>query len=320
VNTVRLALLALVWGSGYLWVELALRGGWGPVQLTVARSALGAGVLALVCLALRKRFPRGWRTWRDLGVAAFLCNAAPFVLIGFGQQTVDSGTAGVLNATTPLWALMFARDRGGAKLFGAVLGFAGVLVIFAPWETGAFAGVGALALLAAAASYAAGFAFMARRLVGRGTDTMALAAAQLAMATLLSAALLPREASFGARTTLSTVAVIVLGLACTGFTFHLSYRLIAAEGATRTAMVGYLLPVVAVGLGALVLAEQLTFRVVAGMVVVLCGVACTRDWQMDRARRITARWRARRAGDRAAAGAAGVSPVDPAVQVRRARR
>lgn len=316
----RLALLALVWGSGFLWIELALQGGWGPVQLTVARSALGAAVLTLVCLALRRRFPRGGRTWRDLGVAALLCNAAPFVLIGFGQQSVDSGPAGVLNATTPLWALMFTRDRSGAKLSGVAIGFAGVLLIFAPWETGAFAGVGALALLAAAASYAAGFAFMARRLVGRGTDTLVLAAAQLAMAALLSAALLPREADFGSRTTLSTVAVVVLGVACTGFTFYLSYRLIADEGATSTAMVGYLLPVVSVGLGALVLAEQITFRVVAGMLAVLCGVAFTRDWRLDRARRVTARRRARRPGDRAAAGAAGVSPLDPAVQVRRARR
>ncbi|AVZ77855.1 hypothetical protein SLUN_36260 [Streptomyces lunaelactis] len=70
----------------------------------------------------------------------------------------------------------------------------------------------------------------------------------------------------------------ILGIFGTGFTFALNYRLIADEGATNAATVVYLLPVVSITLGAIALGEQLTFRVVAGMVVVLVGVGLTR-WQ-----------------------------------------
>lgn len=72
------------------------------------------------------------------------------------------------------------------------------------------------------------------------------------------------------------VAVLVLGVVATGVTFHLTYRIIAAEGATNAATVGYLLPVVSVALGATVLGEGFTVRVAAGMLVVLVGVGLTR--------------------------------------------
>ncbi len=72
------------------------------------------------------------------------------------------------------------------------------------------------------------------------------------------------------------LAVGVLGVLATGVTFHLNYRMIAEEGPTSAATVGYLLPVVSVALGALVLDEPLTVRVVTGMAVVLVGVGLTR--------------------------------------------
>src|SRR5215207_6236400 len=58
----------------------------------------------------------------------------------------------------------------------------------------------------------------------------------------------------------------------TGVTFHLTYRIIADEGATNAATVGYLLPVVSVALGAILLGEQVGVRVLIGMAIVLAGV------------------------------------------------
>jgi drug/metabolite transporter (DMT)-like permease len=65
-------------------------------------------------------------------------------------------------------------------------------------------------------------------------------------------------------------------VAATGVTFHLTYRMIAAEGVTNAATVGYLLPVVSVALGALILNEHIGLRSVAGTAVVLLAVALTR--------------------------------------------
>jgi len=266
--------LALLWGSGFLWIKVALNHGLSPVQITLARCVLGAAVLLALAVAARQRLPRSPAVWRHLAVAALFCNALPFALFAVGERTVDSGLAGVLNATTPLWTLLISLERPSrARLAGLLLGFGGVLLIFAPWH--AHPSWGALALLAAAASYGAGFVYMGRWLTGRGTAPIALSAAQLIAATGWSTLALPVAGPVRVDLT-GVVAVVVLGVFCTGVTFYLSYRLIADEGPTSAATVGYLLPVVSVALGAVVLDERLGLRVLAGMAVVLLAVALTR--------------------------------------------
>ncbi|QDQ12406.1 DMT family transporter [Streptomyces spectabilis] len=279
----RVAVLALLWGSSFLWIKLSLDGGLAPLHVTVVRCALGAAVLLGLARAARQRLPRDRRTWGHLVVAALFCNALPFLFFSIGEQTVDSGVAGVMNATTPLWSLglglLLRTDRGLGpyRLGGLVLGLAGTLLIFAPWHEAGLASSGALVLLAAAVSYAVAFAYMARHLIGRGTEPLALSAAQLLVATGLTALGLPFTAGSGTAPSLTGVAaVVVLGVFGTGLTFHLNSRLIADEGPTAAATVGYLLPVVSVALGALVLGEALSVRVVVGMAVVLAGVGLTR--------------------------------------------
>ncbi|MER7948679.1 DMT family transporter [Streptomyces sp. NPDC096079] len=281
-SAMRMGVLALLWGSGFLWIKISLNEGLTPGWITFVRCLLGAAVLLALAYASGQRPPRDRGTWGRLGIAALLCNALPFLLFSVGEQTVDSGVAGVLNATTPLWSLLIGlglgteRPTSPARLGGLALGFTGVLLIFAPWSTGTgLLTWGALALLGASVSYAAAFAYMARRLTDRGTAPLALSAAQLLAATALSTPAL--AASGPARVTATGVlAVLVLGVFATGLTFHLNYRMIAEEGPTSAATVGYLLPVVSVTLGALALHEPLSARVLTGMAVVLAGVGLTR--------------------------------------------
>ncbi|WP_439383742.1 DMT family transporter [Amycolatopsis lexingtonensis] len=277
---VRIAVLALLWGSGFLWIKLALTG-LSPVHLTLIRCALGALTLLVLAFAARQRLPRDRGTWGRLIVAAFFCNALPFALFGIGERTVDSGVAGVMNATTPLWSLLIGvalgteRRLGPARLLGLALGFAGIVVIFAPWEQEGLLSTGALALLAAGLSYAIAFAYMARKLPPNGAP-LALSAAQLTTATALTALALPVAGTAPQVNLTALAAVTVLGVFGTGITFYLNYRVIADEGPTAAATVGYLLPVVSVSLGTLFLGEPLTPRVVGGMVIVLFAVALTR--------------------------------------------
>ncbi|MCX5211846.1 DMT family transporter [Kitasatospora sp. NBC_00240] len=278
----RLGVLALLWGSTFLWIKLALAG-LSPVQVTLARCALGSLMLLVLALKARAPLPRGRAVRRHLLVAAFFCNALPFALFSLGEQTVGSGMAGVLNATTPLWSLLIGlaigTERGlrPVRLGGLLLGFAGTVVIFSPWQQTGPVGWGALAILAAAASYAVGFAYMGRNLVATGIPTIALSSAQLVAATALTALTLPAGGLAPVHLAPETLlAVGVLGIFATGITFHLTYRIIADEGATNAATVGYLLPVVSVLLGAVVLHEPLSLRIAVGMAVVLTGVAMTR--------------------------------------------
>jgi drug/metabolite transporter (DMT)-like permease len=277
-----MALLALLWGSSFLWIKLALHG-LSPLQITAVRLTTGGGLVLLLCLLTRHRLPRGRRIWGHLVVAAIFGNVVPFTLYGLGERTVDSGLAGVLNATTPLWALLIGilvgaeRRLTAMRVGGLLLGFAGTLLIFEPWHAGGLASWGTLAILGAAVSYGICFTYMGAFLAGRGGTPMALSAAQLLTAAGLTMALVPVAGLQPVHLEpLALVAVTILGVLGTGLAYVLNYRLIADEGPTNAATVAYLMPVVSVLLGTVFLAEPLTFRVVAGMVIVLLGVAMTK--------------------------------------------
>ncbi|WNV90806.1 EamA family transporter [Umezawaea sp. Da 62-37] len=279
---IRFGVLALIWGSSFLWIKVALTG-FSPVQITMGRTALGAAVIVALLCARGHRLPRAPRTWGHLAVAALFGNVIPFVLFAVGERTVDSGVAGVINSTTPLWTLGlglllgFEKQRGGARTAGLALGFLGTLLIFAPWQRAGLASWGALACLAAAASYAVAYVYISRTLSGQGLSPLQLSSGQLVVGSGLTAFIVPvgglqeMHPSAGA-----LLALGILGVFGTGVAFILNYRLIQDEGPTNATTVGYLLPVVSVLLGAAFLHEELTIRVVAGMVVVLFGIALTR--------------------------------------------
>ena len=274
--------LALMWGSSFLWIKVGLDS-FSPVQLVLIRLVLGTTVLLGLCAAYRHRLPARRRVWGHLAVAAMFHNALPFLLFAIGEQTVDSGVTGVINSTTPLWALAVAlvwrieRRLNGVRMLGLLLGIAGTMLIFAPWQSGGLLSWGALACLAASASYGFVFVYEGRFLVETGASPIALAAAQMISASgfmLLAVpvgGLSPIHLETG-----PLLAVVVLGIFSTGIAFALNYRLISAAGAVAASTVGYLLPVVSVLMGTLFLNEALNLRVVAGMVVVLAGVGLTR--------------------------------------------
>jgi drug/metabolite transporter (DMT)-like permease len=276
----RLALLALLWGSGFLWIKLALRG-FTPTQIVLIRLSLGALVLLPIALTRGMRLPTGRTTWTHLFVAALVANAIPYTLFGVGEQTVGSNVAGVINATTPLWTVLFAfligtdRTMSVRRGVGLALGFAGTLLIFTPWESAnEIASWGGLAILAASASYGISYVYMGKYLTNRGIPPIMLSATQLAAGAALMALALP----FGGLVAPhwradAVISLLVLGVLGTGMAYVLNYRLIGDEGPTVASTTTYLLPVVAVVLGALVVNEAITWPMIAGMVVVLGGVA-----------------------------------------------
>jgi drug/metabolite transporter (DMT)-like permease len=285
----RMALLALLWGSVFLWIKLAITHGLSPVQVAAARCALGSVVLFGLARVFKQRIPRDMATWRRLFAAAFLCNFLPFLLFNIGEKTVDSGLAGALHATTPLWSLLLGLAIGTESLnrwvrvCGLALGFLGVSLIFAPWQGQGLLRGGSIAILIAAASYACAFAYMARNLTSTSNGPIAMSAAQLIAATVWCLAALPFDTSAqGTFDTTALIAIVMLGVFGTGVTFYLNYRLIADEGPTNAATVGYLLPIVSLALGYFVLGEPLGLRALAGTLVVLAGVALAKRGKLSR--------------------------------------
>jgi drug/metabolite transporter (DMT)-like permease len=258
-------------------------GGLSPIQIALIRLLLGAAVIIGLALLTRTKLPRDRKVWSRMVVPALFGNAIPFTLFGLGERTVDSGVAGVLNATTPLWALLITlvigteRRLGAVRLTGLLLGFAGTLVIFAPWHAAGLASWGALACLVAAISYAISYAYIGKNLVGK-LSPIAMSASQMGGGAVLVAVALPFTGGLDTVRlgVAPLVAVSILGVFGTGVALVFNNRLIIDEGVTTATSVGYLLPVVSVLLGVFFLHEPLNVRIVAGMVVVLAGVALSR--------------------------------------------
>jgi drug/metabolite transporter (DMT)-like permease len=279
----RIGLLALIWGSAFLWIKLADRG-FSPVEVTLARLALGAAVLFVVVLARREKIPRSAQLWAHIAVAALFANAVPYLLFAVAEQHVDSSTAGIINATTPLWTVVLALAVRHQKAVtswqavGLIIGFIGAVLIFTPWNTAAgLTSAGALECLAASISYAVSYIYMDKFLARRGIGSVVLSACQLAAASvMLAVALALTGVPTPHVTAVSVAAIAVLGVIGTGFAYVLNYQIITSEGATVASTVTYLLPVVAIALGVLVLGESITVHALAGIALVLAGVALTR--------------------------------------------
>ena len=119
--------------------------------------------------------PRSARMWTHITVAALFGNAVPYLLFAVAEQTVDSSTAGIINATTPLWTVLLALAIRHQKTVtswqaaGLIAGFAGALLIFAPWaSSSSVASAGGLECLAASVSYAISYIYMDKSLqIGR---------------------------------------------------------------------------------------------------------------------------------------------------------
>jgi drug/metabolite transporter (DMT)-like permease len=281
-SVLRLVMLALLWGSSFLFIKVAVEGV-SPVQLVLARLALGALVLLALVGIRRAPMPRDAWMWGHLAVAAVVGNIVPYFLFGWGEQRgVASAVAGSLNATTPLFTLVIARATGTERIIGPtraaglLIGFLGAVVALAPWENGASAhtGIGQLACLLAAASYGVSYVYMRRFITGRGVSPLALAASQLAVATVLLSITAPLTARDPVTlTTAVMLSIIALGVLGTGIAYILNYRLIADEGATTASTVTYLLPIVAVALGIIVLGEPISWTLFAGTALILLGIA-----------------------------------------------
>jgi drug/metabolite transporter (DMT)-like permease len=211
---------------------------------------------------------------------AVITNLAPYFLFAWAEVRVNSGLAGVLNATTPLFTLVAALATGTernapSRLAGLAVGLVGVVILVAPWSTSQRSTIaGIVAALAASACYALGYVYARRFLTSRAVPAVVLSTGQMLVGGLLLAAAFPFAGGGPMHLSATVVgSVLALGVAGTGAAYVLNYQLIAEEGPTAASTANYLIPVVAVILGTAVLAEPVTWHLVLGAITILAGVA-----------------------------------------------
>lgn len=275
----ELLLLATIWGGSFISNRLALNE--VPVLTTVAFRVAGACLLLWVYVRLRRLpIPRSPRIWLAFLIMGLLNNALPFTLITWGQLTIPSGLAAIVNASTAIFgvlaaALIFRDERLTARrLTGVLLGFAGVAVAIGlqALTTLNLTSLPQLALVAAAMSYALAAVF-ARRMLG-GLAPQVAAAGMLTGSTVLMVpvALLADGApsithSPGIWASLGYLAVI-----STAGAYLLYYRVLGMAGAGNLSLVTLLTAPIAILLGALILGEALPPRAYAGFALIALGL------------------------------------------------
>jgi drug/metabolite transporter (DMT)-like permease len=280
-------LLGAIWGTSFLFIKVGVRE-LHPLWLTFGRVVAGAAVLLVVLVATRDRLPRDLRLWAHLVVTAALGVAIPFTLFGFGEQRVSSVLAGIWNAATPLVALplavlAFRTERMTVKRAAGIgVGFVGVLVVLGVWrDVGGSHLIGQLMCFGAAMCYAVAIPYQKRFVAGRSDSGVAIAAAQLLVAAVQLGVVAPLLAGAPpVPTGLSgpvLLSVLLLGALGTGLAFVLNFRVIRVAGASTSASVTYLMPIVATVVGVLILHEDLVWNQPVGAAVVLAGVAVSQD-------------------------------------------
>lgn len=281
VNWLLLLCLVLLWGTSFLFTALAVAT-IDPLSIVFYRVLIGAIVLTIYLYARRKRLPRSFTSWLIFLLFGFVGNLLPFFLIAWGQQTIDSGLAGMIMAIMPLITMLLAHyfiqgeDLNAFKMIGFVLGITGVSILLGPVFRGTMLEMlSGVAIFIAACSYAIN-TILVRRLPH--FDPLVAGAGLLIAASL--ALLVPwwqlaSPVSDKASMT-SLISLVWLGIGPTGIATIILFVVIDRAGPTFLSTINYLIPVVAFFSGVLFLNEPLSWISLLALAIILSGISLTR--------------------------------------------
>jgi drug/metabolite transporter (DMT)-like permease len=277
-----LLLLSLLWGSSFYFYKVLVVA-LPPVTVVTGRVGIAAIALNLLLLARGESLPRD--RWKDFLISGVLNNVLSFILICWGETRITSGMASILNAVTPMFVVVIGHfvthdeKMSWAKIGGIGLGVLGTIILVGPQAfRGASAALGEMAVIVASLFYAMGGLYSRHF---RGLPPLVAATGQLTAAT---AVLLPlslvvdRPWSLpmpGWETGLSLLAIALVNTAAAYLVY---FRLLAGAAVTHASLVTFLIPPIALLLGAGILEERITLQAVSGMVVIALGLAAIDGW------------------------------------------
>ncbi len=274
-----LIVLSVLWGGSFFFNKLTVAE-WPPFAVVQVRVGLAALALLLAVRIAGHSMAVGRDLWLAFFGMGILNNLIPFSLFLWGQQQIASGLASILNATTPIFAVLvmhcFGNEKAtGLKLGGVLAGLVGVAILMGP---DALSGLGSnlaaqIACILAAVSYAFS-GLLGRRF--RGVSPLVAATGQLSASTLM---MLPIVFVMHPPWTLpvpsqqALLALVGLALISTALAYLLFFRIMRTAGPSNVMLVTFLIPVSAILLGSGLLGEALLPRHFAGMAAIFVGLA-----------------------------------------------
>jgi drug/metabolite transporter (DMT)-like permease len=261
-----------------MWIKIAVQE-IGPITLVAFRVLFGLLFGIVVIYIQRIRWPRTLNEWTPLLVLGMTNIAVPFFLISWGEQSIDSAVAAILDATVPLFTILIAHyllhddKMTMPKVLGLLLGFAGVIILMSKDLGASFGSIlGQLAVIVASAFYA-GSAVYARKTT-EDTPGILRSAGPLVSATVVMglATFLVESPVEIPQLRITWIALLFLGILGSGVAFIMAYYLIHEIGPTRTSMVTYLFPLGGVILGVAFLNEELSWQLLVGAALIVLSL------------------------------------------------
>jgi drug/metabolite transporter (DMT)-like permease len=282
---------ALIWGTSFLFIKIAVADV-SPYVLVVFRVFFAVVATLIMMRIYHSKIPRKPRYIWIFAVLGLLNVAIPFILISTAEESIPSGMASIMNSTVPLFTLViasvFLKEERATWLqsLGLLIGFGGIVVLMSDRLVGGFNAPlrGLIFMLIAALCYATSLIF-ARKFL-KGDDPVIQSLGQMVWAMLfVSTAALTQDPTFRFPSQpITWVLLIVLGLVNSGLANLLYYSLLNSVGPTRTVLVSYAFPLIAVLLGVIILNEPFGWRQIFGGLLIIGGVIwvnSTRKWTIS---------------------------------------
>jgi drug/metabolite transporter (DMT)-like permease len=270
-------LTGLLWGVPYLFIKVAVDpdNGFSPATVVCLRTAIGA-VILLPWAIKQKTLGSALRGIKYVAPYALLEMIGPWILIGTAEQKISSGLAGLLVASVPIWATIFASMKGDKsvwhhkRLFGIVVGFIGLVAVVGIESIKGSADPLAIAMVLVA-SIGYSYAVMMVQSGLPGVSGVAINAVAMAITAIFYLPFTVTQWPTHQIAASAIWAIIGLGVLSTGAAFAIFFTLTAIIGVARASLVTYLNTAFAVVLGVIILGEPLTIGIILGLPLVLIG-------------------------------------------------
>lgn len=272
-----LILLALIWASAFFNIKIATYS-FGPITIAFLRVFFGAIPVLLLCYYKKIKIEAFSKDWYWFAMIGFINLVAPFFLIAYGVQSVQSNLAAILMSTTPLSSTVLGHfytkneKFNFIKTIGILIGFSGILYLFSDNilinENNFFS---AILILLGSTCYVIGGVLTLKisKKKNENVTGSILVWAVLILIPIVSIVEQPWNVSPRLD---STISVIYLGLVSTGIAWLLRFRILVNNGLIFQSQVSYLIPIFGTILSYIFLSELITFKVLISLIAVSVGI------------------------------------------------
>ena len=274
----QIIILSILWGGSFFFVGVAVKE-MPPLTIVLCRVALASIILLVIVYLKGDKMPSSPGLWGAFIIMGALNNLIPFSLIVWGQTHIESGLASILNATTPIFSVVLAHfltreERLTTnRITGVTIGWIGVAMLIGIESLRGFGieVMGQLAVVGATFSYACA-AIYGRRF--KGINPLIVATGMLCGSTIMMTPLaLVIEQPWNLSPGITTLmALFGLAAVSTSLAYIIYFQVLATAGPTNLLLVTFLIPVSAILLGVVVLAERLAWNAFAGMGLIFIGL------------------------------------------------